>query len=338
MSRGAQTAGGMAIRFVRIGVRMAVAASAAATFLSACDGAIGVVAPGEPADQAAGASPAPATAVPEEPAEPSPVPEPAVDPYRGLGTWIDIYDQRAWDHPERSVRAMWDRGVRTIYLQTSNSSRGRPFVHPEGVNRFLDAAARRGILVVAWYLPGLVDPPTDLRRSLAAIERTTPSGSRFDGFALDIESAAVRDPERRTRRLLELTERLRRIAGPHYPLGAIVPSPRRLRTDPSYWMDFPYRPLAEMVDAFLPMTYFTWRVSGREGASWYTAKNIAILRQETAGMKVSIHVIGGIASDASAQETRGFVEAVRSRNVVGASYYTFPMIRPDQWSELAAIG
>jgi hypothetical protein len=85
------------------------------------------------------------------------------------------------------------------------------------------------------------------------------------------------------------------------------------------------------------MTYFTWRVAGREGASWYTAKNVVILRQETAGLNVPIHVIGGIASDASAQETRGFVETIRERNVIGASYYTFPMIRSDQWRALRAI-
>src|SRR5919204_4667692 len=54
-------------------------------------------------------------------------------PYRGLGTWIDIYDDAVWEHPTRSVRLMAERDVRTIYLQTSNFSRGRPFVHPEAL-------------------------------------------------------------------------------------------------------------------------------------------------------------------------------------------------------------
>jgi hypothetical protein len=137
--------------------------------------------------------------------------------------------------------------------------------------------------------------------------------------------------------LLLLSERLRRIAGPHYALGAIVPSPRRLRSDPWFWPSFPYRRLALLYDVFLPMTYFTWRVNGRDGASWYTAKNIMILRQETAGLNVPIHVIGGIASDATGQETRGFVETVLARNVIGASYYTFPMIRTEQWKALRTI-
>jgi L-ascorbate metabolism protein UlaG (beta-lactamase superfamily) len=53
---------------------------------------------------------------------------------------------------------------------------------------------------------------------------------------------------------------------------------------------------------------------------------------------VPIHVIGGIASDATAQETRGFVDTIRARDVIGASYYTFPMIRDDQWRALRSIG
>lgn len=258
-------------------------------------------------------------------------------PYGGLGTWIDIYDAEAWEDPEAAVLAMRDRGVRTVFLQTSNFSRGRPFVHSEGVIRFLDAAAEQDVDVVAWYLPGFRDLGTDLKRALAAIRLQTPAGNRFDSFALDIESPEVSRHGVRTRRLLALSARIRGAAGDGYPLGAIVPSPRGVRVNSWYWPSFPYRRLATTFDVFLPMTYFTWRVSGREDAAWYTAKNILILRQETSGMNVPIHVIGGIASDATPQETRGFVETVRGRNVIGASYYTFPMIRPLQWRALRTI-
>jgi hypothetical protein len=266
-----------------------------------------------------------------------PAPAEARNPYEGLGTWIDIYDADAWEDPEAAVEAMRARGVRTIFLQTSNFSRGRPFVHPEGVVRFLDAAAAEGLDVVAWYLPGSRDVRTDLRRTLAAIRLTTPAGNHFDSFALDIESPEIRRPAARTRRLLTLSERLRRIVGAEYRLGAIVPSPRGVRTNSWYWPGFPFRHLAELYDVFLPMTYFTWRVSGRDGAAWYTAKNVLTLRQETAGLRVPIHVIGGIASDASTQETRGFVDTIGSRDVIGASYYTFPMVRRDQWRALRPI-
>jgi hypothetical protein len=312
----------------------------AAVAAGACDGPVELSGPvgGAPADVAAVGPTGPGDTPDGSPGRADVGAAGADDPYRGLGTWIDIYDVEAWDHPARAVRAMRRHGVRTIYLQTSNFNRGRPLVHPEGVVALLDAAARNHLDVVAWYLPGFRDLRTDLRRTLAAIRLTTPAGNAFASFALDIESPEVARQLVRTRRLLALTGRIRRAVGWDYPLGAIVPSPRRLRTDPWFWPSFPYRRLAQAYDVFLPMTYFTWRVSGGAGASWYTSKSILILRQETAGMNVPIHVIGGIASDASAAETRGFVRTIRSRNVIGASYYTFPMIRDEQWDVLRSIG
>ena len=84
-------------------------------------------------------------------------PSPATRPYEGLGTWIDIYDTEVWEHPVHAVRSMSAHGIRTIYLQSSNYNRNRPFVHPDGVEAILDAAHGRGIEVVAWYLPGFRD-------------------------------------------------------------------------------------------------------------------------------------------------------------------------------------
>lgn len=260
----------------------------------------------------------------------------SLEVYRGLGTWIDIYDI-AWRHPGAAIRRMRARGVETLYLQTSNFSRGRMMVFPEGVGRFLDAANRNDVAVVAWYLPGLRDLALDVHRSLGAIRYRTPLGNRFDSFALDIESDAVAHPMTRSRRLLSLSERLRRAVGPGFPLGAIIPSPRRLQADVLYWPRFPYQRLADVYDVFLPMTYFTYRVSGRFGARWYTARNIDIIRQQTRDRAVPIHVIGGIGGDATEAETAGFVDAVRGRRAIGGSYYTFPITRPADWSKLGRL-
>ena len=260
----------------------------------------------------------------------------SLEVYRGLGTWIDIYDV-AWRHPGTAIRRMRARGVETLYLETSNFSRGRMMVFPDGVRRFLDAAHRNGVSVVAWYLPGLRDLALDVHRSLGAIHYRTPLGNGFDSFALDIESDAVERPVRRTRRLLSLSARLRAVVGPSYALGAIIPSPRRLQADVLYWPHFPYQRLADVYDVFLPMTYFTFRVSGRFGARWYTAGNIDIIRQQTQDRSVPIHVIGGIGGDATKGETAGFVDAVRGRGAIGGSYYTFPITRPADWSKLGRL-
>jgi hypothetical protein len=254
--------------------------------------------------------------------------------YRGLGTWLDIYDV-AWRHPGAAVRKMAAEGIRTLYLQTSNFSRGKPLVFRDEVGTFLDAAHRHGIRVVAWYLPGFRDVGLDLHRSLVAVRFRSPGGERFDSYAVDIESPEVRPASVRSRRLLALSARLRRAVGPDYPLGAIVPSPRGLDVAGSYWPGFPFRALARTYDVFLPMTYFTWRVSGEQGAHWYTAQNIGIIRRRTGDQMVPIHVIGGIG--ASRSETRGFVQAVRERGVIGASYYTFPITPPDDWLPLHQV-
>jgi hypothetical protein len=260
------------------------------------------------------------------------------EPYRGLGTWIDIYDHEVWQHPTRSVRSMAAHGIRTIYLQTSNYNRNQPFVHREGVEAILDAAKEHGLEVVAWYLPGFADVATDLQRTILSIRMRTKAGNAFDSFALDIESPEVRRPSVRTRRLLRLSEAIRREAGAEYPLGAIVASPHRLvRTDPYFWPGFPWRRLADLYDVMLPMTYYTYRVAGPQDAAWYTAQNVQIIRKETSGMKVPIHVVGGISFEATGPETQGFVRTVENKHVIGASYYTYPGITPDQWKALRAL-
>jgi hypothetical protein len=263
---------------------------------------------------------------------------PATEPYEGLGTWIDIYDANVWERPVHAVGSMAALGVRTIYLQSSNYQRNRPFVHADGVEAIVDAAHRRGLEVVAWYLPGFRDPSLDLHRAVRTIRFETPSGNRFDSFALDIESSEVRRPDLRTARLLRMSAAIRRAAGDEYPLGAIVTSPDRLvRTDPHLWPGFPWRRLAGTYDVFLPMTYYTYRVEGPRAAGWYTAQNVQIIRRQTTGLNVPIHVVGGISFDATGPETQGFVQTVLERDVIGASYYTFPGITVDQWKALSAL-
>jgi hypothetical protein len=229
-------------------------------------------------------------------------------------------------------------GVRTLYLETSNFNRHDAFVFKDGVTRFVDAADAFGVQIVAWYLPGLRDVDRDFRRSRAAIRFETRDGNAFHGFALDIESSEVADPTHRTARLLRLSDRLRSFAGDAYPLGAIIPSPRRIDiTDPHYWPGFPYAQLAAVYDAILPMTYYTYRVSGDAGAHGYVTSVIELLRGDVGDDRVPIHVIGGIANASSGAETRGFVHAVRERGVIGASFYTFPLIDASDWSSLDTI-
>jgi hypothetical protein len=266
----------------------------------------------------------------------SPAVEASVDAYAGLGTWVDVYDAAAWAQPERVVEAMSARGVATLFLQTSNYRRAEDVVRPDLVERFIAAAHDRGINVVAWYLPSLSDLARDYRRAMRAIRFRTSDGDGFDSFALDIEARVVRSPSGRTARLLGLSSSVRRSVGPSYPLGAIVPSGRRMRLDPGYWPGFPYRGLAQSFDVFLPMTYFAYGPSGARGRV-DTLRDVALIRRGTRDPAVQIHVIGGIAGLARPSEVTAFVGTALACGVLGVSLYDFVGTRPDQWAALSRV-
>jgi len=262
---------------------------------------------------------------------------PNVVPFGGLGVWVDIYDAEAWADPAAAVADMEVRGVRTLFLQTSNADRPGSFVFLEATAAFVDAAHDAGIQVVAWYLPGLRDLATDRRRVSDAIAFRTAGGGAFDGFGLDIESEAVRDPARRTERLVRLSSEIRDLAGPSYPLGAIVPSPVRLRDDLAYWPSFPWHELALTYDAILPMTYFTFRANGPAETAAYVAGCIDVIRSGVGSDAVAIDVIGGLAADATEPETRAFVRILRASAVTGGGWYSWPDVTDGQWVALARL-
>jgi hypothetical protein len=222
----------------------------------------------------------------------------AADPsvFSGLGTWVSIFGTTAYSQPEAVAAQIAGRGIKTAYLETANYTQRVDIVRPEQLGRLVDALHARGVRVVAWYLPGFVKPAVDERRSLAAIRFRTPTGGAFDGFALDIESTAVRRPGLRTQRVLTLSRTLRSAAGLGYPLGAIIPSPRGIELKPTYWPGFPFAQLAEIYDTFLPMVYWTYHVNGPDGAYGYLARALAILRDTTDNTDVSIHLVGGTSS------------------------------------------
>jgi hypothetical protein len=261
---------------------------------------------------------------------------PDVTAYSGLGTWIDIYRPQAWRSPDATAARVAARDVDTLYLQTGNYRQRSDVVRAAGLARLVEAAHAEGIAVVAWYLPSLVSPARDLRRALAAIRFRTPGGERFDSFALDIESRAVRSVPLRTARLLALSRRIRAAAGSSYPLGAIIPSPVGMELKPAYWPSFPYRPLAGLYDVFLPMTYFSYRARGTAAVLRYTARSVSIIRRATGNPTVPIHVIGGISSATGPAEARGFMRAVATCAPVGFSLYDFYGTSESAWTLLAS--
>jgi hypothetical protein len=256
------------------------------------------------------------------------------DSYHGLAAWIDLFDSGPWDRPGPTVRRLARRGVTTVFVQTSNYRQPRRLHRPGALGRMLHSAHRHGMHVVAWYLPGFAEPEHDWRRIEAAVNHRSARGERFDGFALDIEATAVRDIAVRNRRMLRLSERLRRLVDGRHPLGAIIPDPVSQR----YWPGFPYRAVRALYDAILPMAYWTGQASGEARVRGRTCRALRLIRARTRDPAVPIHVVGGIAGDATAAEVRGFVRGAAACRAAGASLYDAPITSAKQWRHLAQFG
>jgi hypothetical protein len=281
-------------------------------------------------------SPREPIARPREPSGPKAKRHTKLEAYRGLGAWIDIYDRAKWRHPEQSAARLARRGVRTIFLQTTNYGSRGPIKFPGATARFVRAAHARKLHIVGWYVPDFVHLRRDLRRSVAALRFRAGRGHGFDSFALDIE-ANILPPGPRTRRLLRLSRSIRRAAGRRYPLGAITPSPRGMELSPRFWPGFPYGRLARVFDVFVPMAYWTYRAGGERGARRYVARSIELVRRGTGRPGVSIHMIGGLAGLAGPAEVRGFVRAVARSRVIGASLYDADTSSRLDWAILGRI-
>jgi hypothetical protein len=249
--------------------------------------------------------------------------------YRGMGAWIDIYDEKAWDHPVRTAVALRRRGVGTLYLETCHFNCPEALYRPVRMAALLRATHAQGIRVVAWYLPGFIRPRRDLQRSLAAIRFRSVDGHRFDSFALDIEATGLKVGVR-NRRLVGLSRRLRDQVGSGYSLGAITP--------PWFysWRPFPYRSLARSYDVFLPMNYFTVRSHGRAPARVHTRRNIRLIRRGTGDPDVAIHDIGGLAEDLEPGEVRAMVRTDHREGVLGTSLYDSFTTDARGWRRLRA--
>lgn len=287
-----------------------------------------------------------ATGVNAEAARPAAA-RPGVAAFRGLGTWVDVYDygptfQGSPNGPPAvtaaSVDDMAKLGIKTIYLQASqDDTRSEGTIIDRAlVGDILRRAHRRGVRVVAWYLPHFEDVDRDLRHILA-MHNFRSGGQRFDGIALDLEwTNDVKDPARRNRALLEIAERTH-AAVTDVPVGAIVLEPVLLEdVNLDYWPNFPWKKLSPFVDVWLPMAYWTNRTdaSGWNDGFRYTSENIRRVRTNVGDRNANVHVIGGIADQTKVVDTNGVVSAAKRRRAIGWSVYDYVTTSSSAWPRL----
>lgn len=279
---------------------------------------------------------------------PRPAPR-TVDVHRGPGVWVDAFDfspayqggrPRAPVTPDH-VADFGAAGVQTLYLQAARSDERSPgrLLEEDLLGEFLVRAHAAGIRVVAWYLPTFVDVDVDLDH-LVAMATFTTAGHRFDGIAVDIEyTEGVEDVSERSRRLVELSRRLRD-ARPDDAIAAIVPPAVQMEViNPGFWPGFPWAELAPLYDVWQPMAYFTLRSteSGYRDAYAYTMGSIRRMRSRLGLPDALVHPIAGIADAMSAADFAAFARAVTDSGSIGASVYDWNTLSPVMRPSLATI-
>jgi hypothetical protein len=282
------------------------------------------------------------TAAPRRTTTPKAAPHPVTGglaAYVGFGTWVDVFDwTNQWTNNNPMVGPadadrMASLGVQTLYIQAARVDGPDGVAEPARLNAIIQRAHAHGIRVVVWYLPTLTDVNADLRRLVAI------AGVGAEGVAVDIESREVSDPNDRSARLVDLSNRLR-AALPGRTIGAIVFPPTGMEViNPSYWPGFPWAGIAPDYDVWLPMAYWTGRDpnSGWHDGYKYVADNVQRTRNDLHNPAAPVHPIGGIGDKATAAEVAGMVRAVAATGSIGGSLYDYRTTTADMWSAMLSL-
>lgn len=267
----------------------------------------------------------------------APAPKFTLEPYQGLGAWMDVYDWSATFAKggpaleADAIDVLAAHGVQTLFIQASKWDSPTDVLEPERLQGFIDRAHHHGIAVVGWYLPTLEDPARDLQRLLAI------ASLPIEGIAVDIEARNVGDLAERNHRLVDLSAQLR-AALPGMVIGAIPLEPVLLEeVNPSYWPGFPWRELAPHYDVWLPMSYWTNRRGGWRDAYVYSVENIDRIRHNIGQPGAPVHVIGGIGDLTTVEDLVRFRQAAFDRKAIGASIYDFRTTQGPHWPELVPL-
>ena len=285
--------------------------------------------PPKPTPKPVPTTPKPVAAAPK----PAPAAPANLVAYQGLGAWVSLYDfvfTKAPIDPEDATAEMADRGVQTLYLQTSRWNLPDDITASDQVATFVQDAHAHGIRVVGWYLPGFADVGLDVRRSLAVLHFTTPKGQHFDGLAPDIEdkSAVNHNVAAFDAGVVAYSKALRSAIGSGVAVGAIVPDAVNNQRYPQGWVGFPWPEIARDYDVIMPMGYGSVTKSSCSqsyDAGAYT-RHVVATTTSLMGVTKPMLVVGGVGDCVTTSEVQGYVTAAKATGL-GAGIYSFETLQ-----------
>ncbi len=274
----------------------------------------------------------------------------SIDPYKGLGAWVDRFDWTTQWSGKATPPVTWATmdqmaaaGVETVYIQAAHWAGQVDVLEPEKLIPMINRAHELGMYVVVWYVPAVQDVNTDLRKTVAI------ANLEVDGIAIDVENyTTVPEINERNRRHIVYSAGLRQLLpGRFVTINVVEPTSvdgvANLWTQPNgappktintFWRGpFPYKDLAPYYDLWTIQTYWTNRTadSGWRDGYRYVTENVKRLRANLGRDDVPIHVTGGVGDRVKIlNDLSGFQQAARELNVVGISFYDW-VVWPRAW-------
>ena len=271
------------------------------------------------------APPPPTTAAPAPPPPPPPPPAPVVP--TGKGMWIWLPDQAEGGDPNAIVARATATGLTHLYVRMGSSVdgfNGGPFL-----DSLLPVAHANGIRVIGWDFPYFDDAEQDVIRALAAINYTTPSGDRIDGFSPDIETPSE-GVALSAEAVYLYSSALRSNVGPSYLLIATVPRPSNFRIG-----TYPYGTIIQYMDAVAPMVYWINQPPDEEAASAVDylsqfGKPVLPIGQAYDGA-----LEGGPPGTPTGDEIDSFINAAQAHGAAGVSFWSWQHASDEMWNAIA---
>jgi hypothetical protein len=291
---------------------------------------------------------------------PAPFPAPAdppkratagtLDPYRGLGTWVDRLDWTNLFSKNKpavtlaTIDQMAAQGIQTIYLQIPHWQTTPDIYEPERLQPIIDRAHALGMYVVGWYLPYLFDVNTDLRKVVAM------ANLDLDGIQIDIEQsglASMSNVNLRNARLSEFNRSVRSLL-PGRVISADIVAPSWMdgqtgrwswpnyppETRGNYWGGaFPYAEVVATYDLIALQLYWT---NNKANSGWkdpqaFVLDNMNRMRAYTNRADYPIQAIGGVdISKSSLNDVIGYMDAAKASTSFGISLYDYTTT-PSLW-------